>query len=848
MSMVRQPASVARPSASSGIRWLSHRLAWRELAARPRRTVLIVALIGLPVTLAMTGLVLASTATLSDDAAWEMAAGQADVVVRDFPESGLDEHLAQLPGGSRTAEYVELQMVVASAKAARVIATVRTDAGELGQGQLTIVEGTLPGIAGEVALSPAAADALGTKLGETFVLERPLIGAVTVVGLVEQRHDWGGALMVVAPNSGMDWSAASRWVLIDLPAGADPFELTESWHVATYVSPSLGGQLPSSEETSQGPSWLWLGGLLAMVVGAVVASAAFAAGARRQLSVMGRLAATGAEPRVLRRVLVAQGLAFGVVSAVAGTALASVTLIVMVPSLNQVLGRDVDGLIVPWIPLLTIALAAILLSGAAAWRPARTASRVTVLEALAGRRPDPSTPRWIGVAGLGAFVVGVVAVGIAMAGGTGAESLGAWGVLGGLGAVAVVVGACMLSPMAVQAWEPFAVRSRGPARLALRGLLRQRSRSASVVTTVCATVLLVVAIASLYQSGTAKAQAQEEKKLPAHAVVIGAYGDSVDQATAAPAVAERVAQRLDATVVPVWRAVPGSGYSLSIDSGSLEDSPPSWLGVESITVATSDVLDLLDVGTEGRALLGQGRPIVLGDRSGPATLMFGSAIVGVQPLEPIRIDAVAEGRYLAAGMSPVLVPLDTLQKWGWDITSVMAVILPSKPLTGAEQAWLMQVQEDLELGLSEGDVYVNIWWSVSGDLSNLQLALGGLVLAMAVTLVAVLASLALASAESRDEQGVIAALGASPRVLVTADAVKALVLVLTGVVVAIPAALAPVLMFSLSNDRALGFEVPWLTLAGVLVVLPLVAAGASAVAAGLRARWLPVEAGLASAD
>ncbi len=228
---------------------------------------------------------------------------------------------------------------------------------------------------------------------------------------------------------------------------------------------------------------------VALLMVAIVASAAFAVGARRQLRLLGVVAAAGGSPADLRRSVLLQGTVTGLLSSLVGLALAVVGTAAVHPLLDDILNRDVGGLSFPIVPLV---LAVVLGTGAAtaaAWLPARTAGSIPTLAALAGRRPQPRLPAAIPLAGLAAVVAGVATLGV-----WARESNRPWGV--GLGAgVAVVLGATAIAPLLVGGAEPLAGRLRRGARLAARGLARQRLRSGAVVAAIMAPAGLTVLLA-----------------------------------------------------------------------------------------------------------------------------------------------------------------------------------------------------------------------------------------------------------------------------------------------------------------------------------------------------------------
>ena len=154
----------------------------------------------------------------------------------------------------------------------------------------------------------------------------------------------------------------------------------------------------------------------------------------------------------------------------------------------------------------------------AAFVPARTAARVPVLSALAGRRPLGALPRWIVPIGVALFASGVfvlVLVGIASRN-TGGDALALAAVFGGL---LVLSGACCVSPVVVASLAHLGGRLRRGGRVAVRSVVRNRARSAAVVMALAAINAGAVAIATAFDSGTHKIGA-EAPLMPDNALIV----------------------------------------------------------------------------------------------------------------------------------------------------------------------------------------------------------------------------------------------------------------------------------------------------------------------------------------
>ena len=149
---------------------------------------------------------------------------------------------------------------------------------------------------------------------------------------------------------------------------------------------------------------------LAMLEVCLLAGAAFAVGVRRQTRTVGLLAAAGSDARGIRRMVLGQGLVLGCVAAAVGVPVAVFLAGAALPVLRRLTTTSVSG---PFdirpLELLGIGAIAVVAGLAAAAIPARTASRMDPVRALAGRRGQASSPkRWpfigLALAGLGALL------------------------------------------------------------------------------------------------------------------------------------------------------------------------------------------------------------------------------------------------------------------------------------------------------------------------------------------------------------------------------------------------------------------------------------------------------------
>ncbi|MET9349165.1 ABC transporter permease [Streptomyces termitum] len=189
----------------------------------------------------------------------------------------------------------------------------------------------------------------------------------------------------------------SRAVLLDPPADSEvPLYQVDGW--GDYASsPAADAALLASLATVVG---------LAMLEICLLAGPAFAVGARRSRRQLGLVGANGGARSHIRAIVLSGGLVIGVAAAVIGTVLALALTLALQPFLEEYIGTRFGSFDVRPLELLGIAMLAVLTGLLAAVVPAVTASRQTVLASLTGRRGVRSTSKVLPLIGVGAFLLG----------------------------------------------------------------------------------------------------------------------------------------------------------------------------------------------------------------------------------------------------------------------------------------------------------------------------------------------------------------------------------------------------------------------------------------------------------
>ena len=455
----------------------SLRLARRDVRRSPGRSLLIVAMVALPVSGAAAIDVVLRTADVRGAERIELELGRtADarvvaqtagnlIVQRPDEASGVPpavvtgagetateteqlpptDPLPLLPPGSRSIPDARAEVQVRTAKGLTRAAFRELDyADPLADGIYAQVDGRAPRTTGEVAVSVALLDVLGLQVGDDLEVVRPRT-ALRIVGTVRPNSDRFGTDLAVAlpgallPAVAQDTRAGAGYVeqlglLVDTPAPVTWSQVLAlnqrgvavfSRAVLTDPPPRAEVPLYATPGYEEG-SRFGLAELVAavLVVGlaiaevSLLAGAAFAVGIRRQSRALGLYAATGAHRRQVRAVVLAQGVVLGGLGGLVGVGLGVLAGIGGVHVLSSRFDRFLLAPDLRPLELVGLTLVGVLTGLLASVLPARTAARQDVVVALTGRRGVVRTRRRYPVVGLV-----TAALGAALALGGGAYAL-----------------------------------------------------------------------------------------------------------------------------------------------------------------------------------------------------------------------------------------------------------------------------------------------------------------------------------------------------------------------------------------------------------------------------------------
>ena len=386
-------------------------------------------------------------AITADIAAARKAFGSIEVIGHQF---------VPIPGSAQSAEFRAL-----------------SPGGPYSGAILALVQGRYPSGAGQVALTSGLAQALQVHIGSALSLPGH---HQRVTGIVEDPSDLNDQFALVPPSA----AGPAQGITVMLDASPAAFSAFRNTFHGQLVWQARG----AGTQTAVAAGALGAVTVL-MVLVSLVAAAAFAVIAARRQRQLGMLAAIGATRRQLRMVMVAGGALVGIIAAVTGTVIGLAAWFVAAPHLQVSAGHRIDKFAVPW-PLVGLGmLLAVLTAAAAAWWPARAASRVPVVNALSARPLEPRPAHRSAIIAVPLIVLALIC--LALANQTSGPLIIA-------GALAMALGISFISPLSIRVLTTAGRRAPVAVRLALRDLARYQARSAAALAAISLALGIAVAI------------------------------------------------------------------------------------------------------------------------------------------------------------------------------------------------------------------------------------------------------------------------------------------------------------------------------------------------------------------
>jgi putative ABC transport system permease protein len=658
----------------------------------------------------------------------------------------------------------------------------------------------------------------------------------------------------------------SRAVVDDPPTFCDPYVVCLDDGPPPGAVPDMVSS-PTSPDAAREAA---LGGVVIVLVIlqiALLAGPAFAVQLRRRQRELGLVGASGGDAAVLRRTVLASGVVLGVVAAVGGAALAWIA--TAIATKNETLLSMFSWPGIPALPplpreLLGVIAVGIVASIAAALVPAVVAGRGDVVDTLRGRRPLPALRRSLPLAGLGTGLVGlaVMVYGVLQ---LDAVVLGVGVVLGELGIV-------LLMPWIIVQTGRFGGRLPLSARLAVRDSGRHRMRTAAAACAVAAAAAAAVGVSAAYGATATYATSTDVATLPDVSVVYLPLEQYDEMGQPVPVDADRIVAETRAVVgaadpgarTALLRDVAPAGRPQSVqagagyvscgpaDTGIITDpsqvpcagrQPRSYLLSSSAVVEVSpDELPLILGPTapldEARAALEQGKAVVLqphGVVDGTVTLTaaWSNPETGAMS-EPQSVDVPAIEVLQGTLPATVLVSEQTLARP--DVAQVLGPgtsgLMLAQP-SQADSADRPTFVERVSLEMARSELGAGISEPLSQVDETLIVLLAGVGATALLALLAGLMVTALALADGRADHATLQAVGAAPRLRRRIAAATAGYVAGLGCLVGAASGLigSYVLLPLLTDGRGFGashtWSVPWPMVGLIVVVVPLITAGAA---------------------
>ncbi len=692
-------------------------------------------------------------------------------------------------------------------------------------------------------------------------------GVREVMGLPGTFAYAGDDLDLVTVPGGMTWSRV-------LALNAKGYLVFSRQVVAHPPKPSA---VPYNANDSSGP--LSVDTLFAILLGILVvglamlevcllAGAAFAVGVRRQTRTVGLLAAAGSDARGIRRMVLGQGLVLGCVAAAVGVPVAVFLAGASLPLFRRLTPTSVSG---PFdlrpLELFGIGAIAVVAGLAAAAIPARTASRMDPVRALAGRRGQASSPkRWpfigLGLAGLGALLsVAGAARAVSLYRSATGQSSSVYGAATMLliGAALVQIGLIIAAPAIIGAAGRLATYLPLAPRLALRDAARNRGRSAPAV----GAVLAAVAVSSALLMYVASQDDHDRRRyqatlLPGQGQIsLMDLGPVKDGATTSPTLAVPPIREALAGTLPIKSMTVVQTLACRPDSPA-DCYTPTFDIPKQNQCPLEEVTDPTAVAEQERRLAGDWRCAAGGSGFSYASRLRGDPVGGPDVVTALTgAHSAAARAVLARGGVVVFQRADvadgrvTVSLEQSDGTqqqlTLPAVYVPTATPPVIQAVWSPtaakkagQIAEDDSLVMTfthapskaelkaanakiralgvPFNVYVERGYKSNYGPGLLALVAG----AALVTLLATGVATGLSQADARPDHATLSAVGASPRVRRTLAGAQSWSLALLGTLLGVLAGLVPAIAIVWARP---GYDVvvPWGALGLTLVVIPLLA-------------------------
>lgn len=763
-----------------------------------------------------------------------------------LPESLVDE-VEAVDGVAAVAGYVQSEGVYVIGPDGKVVATGGAPGVGVGWNDdenlgMTLADGRAPRADDEVVLDETTAEKTGYGVGDRVdvLTPGPRVEA-TVVGILRFGESGGlaGASLTAFEHTAAQELLAQPGTVhglsVEAADGVDDAVLAERIEQALgdgYDVSTRTEEVEAQKELLEGQLsfiniFLMVFAGVALFVGSFIILNTFAMLVAQRTRELALLRALGAGRGQVTRVVLAEALVLGLVGSTVGL-FAGLGIASGLRAAFGTIGLTLDGgLVVQPTTVVASYVIGVLVTLAAAYRPARRAAKVAPVAAL---RDDQAMPeRSLRHRTVGGSVLGLAGV-AGLVGGTGQDGTTA-AALVGAGSLALLVAAIVLGPVLagpfVRAVGAALPRVYGPAgKLARDNALRNPRRSAATASALMVGATLVSAFSIIGASADESIGTTVDETLQADFIVSTSVGQPFS-----PAIAEEMRQIEGLSSVGVSR----------LASAQLDGTVSTFMAADEVTMAESMVLDMVDGEPTGGML------------ADTATAEDRGWEIG-DVVQAVGVDGSERGITLVGtfeanpAVGPIVVPLEdveqlggeALDRWlflevadGADVGAVRdaaeAVLVDYPVVTVKDQAEFTQEQQ-----AQVGQI--------------LMLINAMLVLSVLIAVLGIINTLALSVMERTREVGLLRAVGMSRRQLRRAVRLEAVLIALFGATLGLVLGVAfGTSLVSVMDGQGISeLAVPTVRLGGLVVIAGVVGVLA-AVWPARRASRMPVLEAIATA-
>lgn len=210
------------------------KVAWKNAFRNRKRTVFLVLLVAVPVTLGVVvaGITRASNFTPTERAQLEMGAADVQMTVQGGEEvvSWVYETAAQVDPSAALTDFRRSSVVLEGFESG--VATDLNLDNPLTEGMLVLLEGEMPQSPGEAAISPRVAENMDLEIGDRVTFDRLEVGELEVVGMVSEPIAGSDETVLLWPEA-LEGIGGSSTVLIGTNDAEGTFaQLEERWQAS----------------------------------------------------------------------------------------------------------------------------------------------------------------------------------------------------------------------------------------------------------------------------------------------------------------------------------------------------------------------------------------------------------------------------------------------------------------------------------------------------------------------------------------------------------------------------------------------------------------------------------------